>query len=89
MPFLSPSQLLPTIEFLTSTEKETIAVYYPPFNSTQRTREQAKFELAIIAKIYKSIKIWPPYPSSLCLETKAKIKVSYIKYNNPKDDERE
>jgi hypothetical protein len=89
MPSLLPSQLLPTIEFLISTKKETIAIYYPLFNLTQRTYEQAKFELAIIVKIYKSVKIWPPYPSLLCLETKAKIKVSYIKYNNPKDDERE
>jgi hypothetical protein len=89
MPSLWPSQLLPTAEFPASAEKETTAVHHPPFDSTQRTREQAKFELAIRAKICESTKIWPPLPSSLCSETKAKIKVSCIKCDDPEDDERE
>jgi hypothetical protein len=85
MPSTSPSQLLPTAEFPASAEKETTAVHHPPFDSTQRTREQAKFELAIMAKICESAKIWSPY----CSETKAKIKVSCIKCDDPEDDERE
>lgn len=39
----------------------------------------------MMAKICESAKIWSPYYS----ETKAKIKVSCIKCDDPKDDERE
>jgi hypothetical protein len=72
------------------TEKEISTVAYsPPYDLTQQTHEQAKFDLVIIAKTYKSAKIWPPYPSSLCPKTKAKFKVSCIKCDNCEDDKRD
>jgi hypothetical protein len=86
----SPSQLLPTAEFPKLAEMEiSTAAHPPPYDSTQRTREQAKFDPAIMAKTCESAKIWPPYPSSLCPETKAKFKVSCIECDNFEDDERD
>jgi hypothetical protein len=71
-------------------EKEiSTAAHPPPYDLTQQTCEQAKFDLAIMAKTCESPKVWPPYPSSLCPETKAKFKVSYIKCDRIKDGERD
>jgi hypothetical protein len=71
-------------------EKEiSTAAHPPPYDLTQQTREQAKFDPAIMAKTCESAKIWPSYPLSLCPETKAKFKVSCIKCDNIEDDERD
>ena len=85
----SPPQLLPTLEFPKLAEKKISIAALPSYDSTQRAREQAKFDLAIMAKTCESATIWPPHPSSLYPETKAKLKVFCIKCDNPEDDERD
>jgi hypothetical protein len=85
----SPPQLLPTLEFPKLAEKEISTAALPPYDSTQGTREQAKFDLAIMAKTCESATIWPPHPSSIYPETKAKLKVFCIKCDNPEDGERD
>jgi hypothetical protein len=79
----SLSQLLLTLEFSKLAEKKILTTAYPPsYDLTQQTCKQAKFNLAIITKTYKNAKLWPPYPSSLYPETKAKFKIFCIKCNS-------
>jgi hypothetical protein len=65
-------------------EKEVSTAAPPPSDLTQRTGEYSKLDQAMMAKTYESAKIRPPYPSSLCSETDAKIHVFCIKCD-PRD----
>lgn len=61
----------------------------PPYNLTQRTREEVKFGLAAIAETFGSAKTWLFHPSLQHPETKAKLKASCINCDNLDDDERD